>query len=237
MFFQVALFVLTAVLSVGFAKETAPLNFVYPSPSSRVALLRESPRIYLIEKFLSDEECDYLVASARPELERSTVVSSGLDPTGEIDEVHEARTSYGMFFPHVHSDPILGKIEERIAKLTRIPVQNGEAMQVLKYERGQEYQPHFDFFDEDTPGGVSCYNRGGQRIATLIMYLANTEEGGETIFPEAKIKVKPIKGNAVLFYNCKSNGTEDPLTLHGGAPVIRGEKWIATKWIRKGAFK
>lgn len=118
-----------------------------------------------------------------------------------------------------------------------LPEENGEGIQVLSYNIGQEYRPHWDYFDNTTEGGALCYNRGGQRIATLIMYLANTEEGGETIFPKANIQVNPIKGNAVLFYNCTPDGKEDPLTLHGGTPVIKGEKWIATKWIRKGEFR
>ena len=78
---------------------------------------------------------------------------------------------------------------------------------------------------------------GGQRVATLIMYLNTVEEGGETVFPEANIKVQPIKGNAVLFYyNCTPEGKErkeDPLTLHSGYPVTKGDKWIITKWLRQ----
>jgi prolyl 4-hydroxylase len=69
------------------------------------------------------------------------------------------------------------------------------------------------------------------------MYLHTTEEGGETIFPRANVSVKPIKGNAVLFYNCLPSGQEDTLSLHGGAPVKKGEKWIATKWLRSGVFR
>jgi prolyl 4-hydroxylase len=68
-------------------------------------------------------------------------------------------------------------------------------------------------------------------MATLIMYLNSTEKGGETIFPDANVAITPKKGNAVLFYNCLPCGKEDPLTLHGGSPVVQGEKWIATKWI------
>lgn len=197
-----------------------------------VKVLSTSPRIFLIENFLSAYECDYMIQKALPHLKRSTVVSAAAD----YEETHEGRTSKGMFFEQRPSDRILRKIEKRIAQLTMIPEENGEAIQVLTYGRGEEYRPHYDYFDNSTPGGALCYNRGGQRIATLIMYLADTEAGGETIFPKANIKVKPIKGNAVLFYNCTPDGVEDPLSFHGGAPVIKGEKWIATKWMRKGVF-
>ncbi len=197
-----------------------------------VKILSTTPRIFLIENFLTASECDYMIQKARPDLKRSTVVSS----VANYEETHEGRTSKGMFFEQRPSDYILRNIERRIAQLTMIPEENGEAIQVLTYGRGEEYRPHFDFFDNSTPGGALCYNRGGQRIATLIMYLADTEEGGETIFPKVNVKVKPIKGNALLFYNCTPDGMEDPLSLHGGAPVIKGEKWIATKWLRQGVF-
>lgn len=199
---------------------------------SNVKVLSISPRIFLIENFLSAYECDYMIQKSRPDLRRSTVVSS----VSENGEIHEGRTSKGMFFEQRPMDLILRSIEKRIAALTTIPEENGEAIQVLTYGLGEEYRPHFDYFDNTTPEGAACYNRGGQRVATLIMYLENTEVGGETIFPRANVKVKPVKGNAVLFYNCTPDGREDPMSFHGGAPVIRGEKWIATKWLRRGVF-
>jgi prolyl 4-hydroxylase len=192
--------------------------------------LSSEPRIYMLENFLSDEECDHLIAHARPHLKRSVVVSE------HTEVVSGGRTSLGMFF-YRKADPVITGIEERIAELMLLPIENGEGLQVLNYGVGAEYRPHHDYFDRETPGGIACLKRGGQRIATLIMYLANTEEGGETIFPIAEIKVKPVKGNAVLFYNCTPDGQEDPQTLHGGAPVIRGEKWIATKWLHPIEFR
>lgn len=209
------------------SKSSAPVE-----PVTRLIELSSSPRIYMIENFLSDYECDHLIENARPHLKRSTVVSSK-DNGGEV---HDARTSMGMFYQR-SADPIIASIEQRIAELTMIPVEYGEGIQVLSYGIGAEYRPHFDYFDPKLPGSAACLIRGGQRVATLIMYLANTEEGGETIFPVAKVNVKPVKGNAVLFYNCTYDGKEDPLSLHGGAPVIKGEKWIATKWLRQSEFR
>jgi prolyl 4-hydroxylase len=224
-------FLLGVVISCcGYAGEN-PFPWASDKMAAKVRVLSNSPRIYLIEGFLSPAECDHLIVKARPELKRSTVVSASSE-----GEVHEARTSKGMFFQR-GADKVIAKIERRIAKLTRIPIINGEGLQILSYGLGEEYRPHFDYFDYYAPGGAACFNRGGQRVATMIMYLANTEEGGETIFPIVNLKVRPVKGNAVLFYNCNPEGREDPLTLHGGAPVIRGEKWIATKWLRYGEFR
>lgn len=193
-----------------------------------IEVLSWNPRIILLHNFLNKKECDHLISQATPHLERSEVIDQ--ESGGGV--IHEARTSQGMFFESRGGDRTIKRIEERISHLTLMPVKNGETIQVLHYAPGEEFKPHHDFFDTDTVGGKEALANGGQRMATLIMYLNSTEEGGETIFPEVDIKIIPKKGNAVLFYNCQPDGKEDPLTLHGGAPILQGNKWIATKWIR-----
>jgi prolyl 4-hydroxylase len=196
-------------------------------------VLSWSPRIFVFHNFLSDEECEYVKSAAAPSMSRSTVVDYKSDK-GLVDIV---RTSQGMFFPLDHQDAILTNIENRISKLTLIPLENGESIQVLHYDKGAEYKPHYDYFDPRTVGGLAHYNRGGQRVASFLMYLNTPEEGGETIFPRVNIKVKPQKGDALLFYSCGLDGHVDPKTFHGGAPVIKGEKWLATRWLRQHTFK
>jgi prolyl 4-hydroxylase len=78
---------------------------------------------------------------------------------------------------------------------------------------------------------------GGQRVATLIIYLNNVAQGGETIFPEINLKITPIQGNALYFAYTNSKNQVDPLTLHGGCPVLEGEKFIATKWMRQKEYR
>ncbi|MGZ5781611.1 MAG: prolyl hydroxylase family protein, partial [Burkholderiaceae bacterium] len=77
----------------------------------------------------------------------------------------------------------------------------------------------------------------GQRVATLILYLNDVEEGGETEFPEIGLKIIPKAGNALYFAYMNSSSQPDPLTLHAGRPVLKGEKWIATRWVRERAYK
>ena len=197
-----------------------------------IKTLSTHPRVYVIPNFLSEKECDHLIELSTPMLERSTV----LNEQGGIDSIDERRSSYGAFFPTDLQDRTVRKIERRIADLTHYPVENGESIQILRYKKGGEYQPHFDYFPRSTLGGASALSRGGQRVATVIMYLKAPSAGGETIFPRANLSIVPKKGTALLFYNCLENGQEDPLSLHGGAPVKGGEKWIATKWLRMGAF-
>jgi prolyl 4-hydroxylase len=199
-----------------------------------VETLSTSPRIYFLPDFLSEVECDHLIELARPHLQPSTVIDDHSASHGLLDS---RRTSQGMFFSPELKDKTLRKVERRLATLTKLPVENGEAIQVLQYKKGAEYQPHYDYFNPSTTGGSGHLSRGGQRVATVIMYLNTPEKGGETIFPAAKVTVTPKKGSAVLFYNCSPTGEVDPLSLHGGAPVLLGEKWIATKWIRQGVFK
>jgi len=195
--------------------------------------ISEYPRIFMISKFLSDEECEHMIQVARPHLIASKVV----DENHKGEAVDHRRTSRGFFVHNQWNDPIIIGIEKRIAAILCMPRENGEDLHVLHYGMGEEYQPHYDYFNAATPGGSECMRRGGQRIASLIMYLHAPDAGGETIFPRPNILITPRKGDAVLFYNCTPNGIVDPHSLHGGAPVKAGEKWIMTKWIRERAFQ
>ncbi|MGC4077329.1 MAG: 2OG-Fe(II) oxygenase [Rubrivivax sp.] len=195
----------------------------------RVLSVMSLPRVVVFGGLLSDEECDQLVAQARPRLARSETVDNS---TGG-SEVNAARTSDGMFFERGET-PLIERIERRIAELLHWPVERGEGLQVLHYRPGAQYKPHHDFFDPAHPGTANILRRGGQRVGTVVMYLNTPAGGGATTFPEVGLEVQPIKGNAVFF------SYERPLastrTLHGGAPVLDGEKWVATKWMREGVF-
>lgn len=188
-----------------------------------------APRIVLLGGLLSDAECDGLIAAARPRLERSLTVAT---QTGG-QEVNVDRTSRGMFFQRAEND-LVARIEARIARVVRWPVERGEGLQVLHYQPGAEYKPHYDYFDPDAPGTPSILRRGGQRVATVVMYLSEPAQGGGTVFPDVFLEVAPRRGNAVFFsYERPHPSTR---TLHGGAPVLAGEKWIATKWLREREF-
>ena len=188
------------------------------------------PRVVVFGGLLSDAECDALIAAARPRMSRSLTVAT---KTGG-EEVNEDRTSQGMFFQRGESE-LVRTIEARIARLVNWPVQNGEGIQVLQYVPGTEYKPHYDYFDPAEPGTPTILRRGGQRVGTVVMYLSEPEKGGGTTFPDVFLEVAPKRGNAVFFsYERPHPSTR---TLHGGAPVIAGEKWIATKWLREGEFR
>ncbi len=187
------------------------------------------PRVVVFGGLLSHAECDEMMQLAGERLARSETVQ--LDTGGS--EVNAARTSDGMFFGR-EENPLCARIEARIAALLQWPLINGEGLQVLRYRPGAEYKPHYDYFDPAQPGTANILKRGGQRVGSLVMYLNTPTRGGATTFPDMKFEVAPIKGNAVFF----SYDRPHPMTktLHGGAPVLEGEKWVATKWLREGRF-
>ncbi|HET9645567.1 MAG TPA: 2OG-Fe(II) oxygenase [Burkholderiaceae bacterium] len=195
----------------------------------RVLMTMLAPRVVVFGGLLSHEECDELIALSRQRLARSETVDNN---TGG-SEVNAVRTSEGMFFQRAEN-PLCARIEERISALVNWPVENGEGVQILRYGVGAEYRPHHDYFDPTQPGTPTILKRGGQRVGTVVMYLNTPVKGGATVFPDVHLEVAAVKGNAVFF----SYDRPHPITrtLHGGSPVIEGEKWVATKWMRQGRF-
>lgn len=189
----------------------------------------DSPPLLVLQDLLDPEECRALIEAARPRMARSLTV----DVKTGGEELHQDRTSDGMFFTRGES-ALISRIEARIATFLNWPVENGEGLQVLRYGPGAEYRPHYDYFDPAEPGTPTILQRGGQRVATLVMYLNEPEAGGATVFPDISLKVVPQQGSAVFFSYAQAHPASR--TLHGGEPVLQGEKWIATKWLREREF-
>ncbi len=192
--------------------------------SARIA----QPDIVVFENFLSPEECETLIERSREKLRRSTVI----DPESGEKHIIDNRSSDGCFFK-LNEDPFIQTLDERIAELMNWPLEHGEGIQILRYPVGAEYRPHFDYFPPEHPGSAKHMAKGGQRVATLVMYLNNVPSGGETQFPSIHLSVTPRQGSATYFAYLNSHGQVDPATLHAGTPVLAGEKWIATKWMRQ----
>lgn len=238
---SVALQALSEVLDGASAELPAPSPVPSPDLSAspteiqlsdrrvKVLMRVEHPRVVVFGGLLSDEECDAMVAAARKRLARSETVANDKDGS----EINAARTSEGMFFERAENE-ICARVEARIAELLHWPVENGEGLQVLHYRAGAEYLPHYDYFDPAHASSAAILARGGQRVGTVVMYLNTPAQGGSTVFPDIKLDVAPIKGNAVFFSYERAHPST--LTLHGGSPVRAGEKWVATKWMREREF-
>jgi prolyl 4-hydroxylase len=195
----------------------------------RVTLAIAKPRIVVFENLLSPEECEGLIEESRSRLETSRVVGKEFGK----NELHHARVSEGMFFT-LGESTLIQRIEARIAALLHWPVDHGEAIQILRYGRGGKYDPHYDYFNPSNEGTAAATRQGGQRVGTLIMYLRTPSKGGGTVFPAIGLEVMPQQGSGVFFSYAKPDPSTQ--TLHGGMPVIEGEKWIATKWLRERKF-
>ncbi|HEY5634761.1 MAG TPA: 2OG-Fe(II) oxygenase [Burkholderiaceae bacterium] len=191
-----------------------------------------NPNVALLADLASAQECEKLMQLAAGKLRRSEVVDRGSG--GHL--VSHVRTSEGTHFER-GENAIVQRIEQRIAALTGLPVENGEPLQILHYGTGGQYLPHHDYFDPADPGTAEQVRHGGQRVATVVIYLNDVAEGGETAFPELELTVRPRQGSAVYFEYTNARGELDARCLHAGAPVARGEKWIATKWLRQSAYQ
>jgi prolyl 4-hydroxylase len=183
--------------------------------------------IHFVPNFLSDEECQGLVRAAGGALTESLV----LDETAGAHVRTGSRSSLGARIRRGATE-LVRRIESRLSRLTSLPVSHGEDLQILRYEVGGEYRPHFDYFDPTTAGGARMLAGGSQRLVSVIMYLCEVEGGGATLFPELALAFTPIKGAALLFPSMGADGALLQTSLHCGCPVTSGEKWIATKWIR-----
>jgi len=189
------------------------------------------PVIAVLANVLSAEECEQLIALARPRLTPSTVVDPG---TGD-ERPAEYRDSEGMFFAPGET-PLIAALDVRFSQIMNSPVDHGEGLQVLRYGPGTRYTPHFDFLVPRNAASEESLRRSGQRVSSLVAYLNDVPGGGETAFPHAGLSVCPQRGNAVYFEYCNRRGQVDAASLHAGAPVTEGEKWAVTKWMRQRRF-
>jgi len=189
--------------------------------------LLESPRLRIARRLLPLSWCYYICALAEPTLEPSDVHNATLGRT-----VLGVRTSHHMAFGPANSDPLLAILAHRTAAWTGTDIAWAEDTNVLRYKPGQEYQRHVDFFDPQIPTIWAEAERAGQRTVTVLIWLNDEYQGGETEFPLARQSIRGAAGDALAFWNTMDDGSPDRSTVHAGRPVLRGEKWLITQWIR-----
>lgn len=216
----------------GYSYETAPSpqrqSLTLDGRAISVLLDSERPRIVHYGNVLSQEECESFIALGQPKMTPSQTHDA---TTGKL-VVRDFRSSNGTFLQRGETE-FVSRIEQRLAALCQWPIDHAEVLQILQYQKGAEYRAHFDFFPPEDPTSSLALKDGGQRVATLIVYLNTVADGGETYFPKLDLKIKAIQGNALYFSYANAKNELDRRTLHGGAPVTQGEKWILTKWMRQ----
>ena len=184
--------------------------------------LSERPFVSCFRHLFTAEECSFLVREAQPFLAPSLVI----DPSSGLQQRNPVRTSDSMAFPFVRESPAVHALNRRIAAITGSSVREGEPLQILRYRPRQQYRPHFD-----AESGTD-----NQRILTVLVYLNEDYEGGETRFVRTGLTFKGKRGDALVFRNALPDGRPDELTQHAGLPVTAGEKLIASRWIRQREF-
>ena len=186
-------------------------------------ILSAAPAITRFEALFSPEECAWFAASAAPMLEPAVVV----DPATGRQVRDPVRVCDSAGFPWPLENPAIHALNRRLAAASGTRAEQGEPLQLLRYRPGGEYRAHFDAI----PGFAN------PRTMTVLVWLNEDYEGGETHFPTPGLKLKGKAGDAILFRNTGSDGRRDPASRHAGLPVTAGEKLIASRWIRERRFE
>ncbi len=208
------------------------MNKEYPKKiADNVIMYSADPIIYEVRDFLSPKECDAFIEAGKSKLAPSKVITTSKGKS----IFHPSRISQNCFLPH-DTNALIDEVSKRISILAQTSIRNAEAYQLVYYEVGGEYKPHFDGFNFEIE--KDWLENGGQRIITVIAYLNDVEEGGGTSFPEIGFNIAAKQGNVVVFHNSLPSENSPhsiihPKSLHGGMPVIKGEKWMVNLWFRE----
>jgi prolyl 4-hydroxylase len=194
-------------------------------PEGRI--LSPAPCIAAVKGVLSDPICDWLIRLGQPHLRRADVYD---DRAGLRHDT--ARDNDSAVLDMELADTVVGFVRSRIAALAGVPTAALEPTQVLHYEVGQQFGMHVDFLDVSKPGQARDVQEHGQRGMTVLVYLNQDYEGGETAFPDLGFSFKGRKGDALMFWNLKESGEPDWRTRHIGTGPTRGVKWLLSQWIR-----
>lgn len=191
--------------------------------------IHNDPTVYIVDDFLSEDECNHIISISKSSLQRSLVSSNN----GGI--ISEGRSSCNTWIEHSR-DAITSRISNKICELVNKQSSNAENFQVIYYDEKQEYKPHYDGWEHDytIQKNVNNLSKGGQRLLTALCYLNNVEEGGGTCFPKLNIEIEPKIGRLLVFENVyKNTNIKHDNSLHGGMPVIKGEKYAFNLWFRE----
>tara|TARA_B100000214_G_scaffold40023_1_gene25084 strand:- start:859 stop:1464 length:606 start_codon:yes stop_codon:yes gene_type:complete len=189
--------------------------------------------IAVVHDFISQEECEEILAYSWQNMERSTVASK--DGKGQK---HDKRTGSNTWLQH-DASPMIKGVADRISQMVRMPLKNAEPFQVVYYKENEEYDYHWDSFDESDDVATEEYTKnGGQRLITVLGYLRDVPKGGETGFNHLGVNIQPRRGSVIVWWNVEPNTTKREIkSQHAGLPVLEGEKYAFNLWFRENEFK
>lgn len=178
--------------------------------------------IYAFADFLTPTECERFI----------TMIDANAEPSRVLDHGYKGvfRTSSSSDVDR--QDPFVRMIERRIDDLVGLDNSFGEVIQGQRYYVGQEFKAHNDWLHTGAPYWPREAASGGQRSWTAMIYLNDVEEGGITEFVQIGVSIPPQRGALLLWNNATKDGLVNHDTLHAAHPVIRGVKYVITKWYR-----
>lgn len=216
---------LALLINTGSPADFDPAPFAEGLPLEEIS---SAPRAAVIRGCLPKAHCDWLVARAQPRLQRATVY----DSRSGGQRVEGARSNSHVVLDLMNTSLVAILLRTRIQACVIPAPARFEVTTMLHYAPGEEFTPHFDYFDSAVPAYGREIVQHGQRVATVLVYLNDDYDGGETEFPRIGLKHKGRKGDALLFWNVTPDGQPDPMSFHAGRPPIRGDKWIVSQWLR-----
>ncbi len=182
--------------------------------------------LFVVRDFLSPDQCAALIDLIDQHLTPSEIMTPHPDP--------DYRTSYSGNPPP--SDPLIVMLNDRFHEVIGIQHGLGESPQGQRYEVGQQFKPHWDYFTPGEPYFEETERTGGQRTWTGMVFLNEPEVGGYTNFTEVGVSIRPRTGNLLVWNNLTPEGDPNPLSMHQGTPVTAGVKYIITKWYRERSW-
>jgi len=212
--------------------ETALPQLASDMPLPAAETLHEAPLIRKLPAVIHPLVLDRVINLAAPLVRRSQIVDAR---TGEARADPMRTSSHVTLGPRQH-DHVLEAIERCITRICGLPAANSEFLQILRYRPGEEFRPHVDYFNESGAGAYQSLADGGQRAQTVLIYLNDDYSGGSTCFPKLQLDIKARRGDVLHFHNLGADGLGHRDSLHAGLPVIAGEKWLLSQWIRSERY-
>ena len=213
------------------ARDNAAMSLTLKSGYEIGAQVADDPIIWVFDDFVTEVEREHVVEIAARRMGEAKVSKFGANTRSE------KRTGSVAWVKHDQT-PIVRGLVKRVSDLVGVPANHSESLQVIHYAETQEYRPHYDAWDINTPKGREKTAIGGNRAVTALMYLNEVGDGGGTSFPNLGVEVEAIPGRMVIFHDLYPGQSERHVdSLHGGTPVIDGEKWACNLWFRESRYQ
>jgi hypothetical protein len=195
-------------------------------------ILHEAPLIRRLPGVIHRLVLDAVINLAAPLVQRSQIVDAR---SGQVRADPMRTSSHVTLGPRQH-DHVLEALEHCTSLVTGLARSNSEFLQILRYRSGEQYRLHVDYFNESGAGTYQSLADGGQRAQTVLTYMNDDYSGGSTVFPKLQLDIKGQRGDMLHFHNLGADGLGHRDTLHAGEPVIAGEKWLLSQWIRSESY-